>query len=92
MGSKPRAAPGLPDKVRENLPTYVQLLLDNLGEEDLAEGNFEAANDEDDDDVSYGFAVGYINCCADICGVAFNEFVEQIAVEAELIEKGDGDG
>lgn len=90
MGLKARAAPGLPKSVRESLPDYVALILDNLRDSDLAEGNFEAATEDDSDEVNYGFAIGYVSACADVAGMSFNKFVQQIAVEQEMIEQDDG--
>jgi hypothetical protein len=88
VGLKKRVAPGLPRNVREALPDLVKALLDSLDE--VTEDTLETLNDNDNDETTFGFALGYVYCAADIAGVEFVEFIKRIALENELMEESDG--
>lgn len=90
MGKPTLGYDGLPKKIRKKVSTFVGALLDTLDaitDESIA--TLIEDGDEDVDEATHQYSVGYCACAADLAGMKFDAFVKKVGLDDGLIEEED---
>lgn len=84
---KKRKLQTLNRQVREDVVVHIEAFLEEL--DHVTKEDVDALNDDDSDEATRQFGLGYVQCAADSCGLQFSDFVILFAEANGILEADD---